>query len=512
MKLYINFNNKKYNITTHKYSSISSIIAIFDENLNSYADYNGQFLNKNLSLDYYNISDGDTINISNKVLGGNNIWDMIIKHPFISILIIIFVLLPLLSLPAGYFSTMSALIKVIIDKSISSISRFLICNYGKSTIINRFYFIISIFKFLLFILIIYVTITLPITILFLFLKGHKITDDPSAMCEPLKNGANTGGILTFIYFFFYILYRGLNKVIDFFIGISDKYYTTSSILTPTLKRFRSWYNRVKYLPGILAPDLRVEFLYFDKNSDVLNSFLNTIVETGCVKTNKLAEILNKNLHKFNKNNNENNDENHLKFNINFPECNQKTSDGLKCCTTDNYLKVANILFQYFNDPNYEKILNENSIKTPIILIIEAFFEKVLASFNDNNNDKNNNNDNDNDDDDEKNNKNKYKIIEDIKEKMKVLDNIMNETSKEKGYDYDKSKYTLTNKLFKYFYVNAFCNIVTTAHSTQGVLKEMGDFDEIIDMMKSGMVCGSMTAKLYFLAIIIIIIMSIFGFF
>ena len=115
----------------------------------------------------------------------------------------------------------------------------------------------------------------------------------------------------FFYFFFYILYRGLNKVIDFFIGISDKYYTTSSILTPTLKRFRSWYNRVKYLPGILAPDLRVEFLYFDKNSDVLNSFLNTIVETGCVKTNKLAEIMNKNLYKINKNNNDFDYQNHL---------------------------------------------------------------------------------------------------------------------------------------------------------------------------------------------------------
>lgn len=503
MKLYIINNNKKYTITTHKYASLHSIISLFDESMNSYADYNGKFLNKDLSLDYYGISDGDVININNKVLGGNNIWGLVSKRPILSIFIILFILLPLISLPAGYFSTMSSLIKVIIDKSIGAVSRFLVCNYGKSTLVSRFYFLISIFKFFLFILIIYVTITLPITILFLFLKGHKISDDPTAMCEPLKNGTNVGGGLTAIYFFFYILYRGLNKVIDFFINIGNKYYTTSVTFVPALKRFRSWYNRVKYLPGILAPDLRVTFLYFDKNSDALNAFLNTIVETGCSKLNKVADYMNKNLKDSEKHDGDGyGDENNegWDFNINFPECNEKSGDGIKCCTKENYIKVGNILYDYLNKNEYEKYLDETNLKAPIILIIEALFEKGLELQK-------------NIDDDNEDKEKRFKGVEEmINEKINSLDKMMNDIAIEKGYDYNKSKYSLTNRLFKYFYVNAFCNIVTTAHSTEGVLKEMGEFSEIIDMMKSGMVCGSMTAKLYFLAVIIIIIMSIFGFF
>lgn len=513
MKLYINYNNNKSTIDIHKYSSITCLLSksinneiFIDENkdINQYnAIYNGKLLHNDLSLDYYGITDGDVININKKLIGGKtNLWELIKKHPFLSLIIIIIILLPMFMLPVGYLPAMSSLIKIIVDRSFSSVSQFLVCNYGKSTLVSRFYFIISIFKFIFFILIIYVTITLPITILFIFLKGHKITDDPVAMCEPLKNGANVGGILTFLYFFFYILYRGLNKVFNFFIAISDKYYVTSSAISPSLKSIRDWYNRVKYLPGIITPNYTAEFLYLDRGGDMLSAFLNTVVQIGCKFDNKtrIGSILNKNIETISKDvaKDANADgENHLHFNINFPECSGKSADNLECCSTDNFLKMANILFKILtgeggasgSEKGIEKSLEEKSLKSAAVLMTEGLYEKVLEN---------------NDLDDQKRTS--------VEENIKILTDVMKSIADEKGYDYNKSKYSLTNKIFKSFYITAFCNVVTTAHSAQEVIKEMGFMNEIIDMYKSGMVCGNIIAKIYFLAIIAIIIMSIFGFF
>jgi len=175
MKINVINNNKKYIINVNKYVSINSILYQFYDNTDDYyIDYNGIYLDKNYSLDKYNIEDDSTIMIHKKLKGGKSQFIRFVRnHWILSIFILLIVLLPCILLPIGYIPSYSTMLKVIFDRSIDSISKFLVCKFGKITLVKRIRFVFSIFKFFIFILMIYITITLPITILFLFLKDIK---------------------------------------------------------------------------------------------------------------------------------------------------------------------------------------------------------------------------------------------------------------------------------------------------------------------------------------------------
>jgi len=73
MKINVINNNKKYIINVNKYISINSILFQFYENTDDYyIDYNGIYLDKNYSLDKYNIIDDSTIMIHQKLKGPQN--------------------------------------------------------------------------------------------------------------------------------------------------------------------------------------------------------------------------------------------------------------------------------------------------------------------------------------------------------------------------------------------------------------------------------------------------------
>jgi len=498
MKINVINNNKKYIINVNKYISINSILFQFYENTDEYyIDYNGIYLDKNYSLDKYNITEDSTIMIHKKVRGGeSNFLNFVKKNWILSIFILLIVLLPCLLLPIGYIPSYATMLKVIFDKSIDSVSKFLVCKFGKITLVSRFRFVFTILKFFIFILMIYITITLPITILFLFLKGHSISDDPKLLCKPISYGSMTGSFLTFIYFFLYTLYRGLNKILNFFIGISNSYYTTQSSLSQILIGFKEWYNRVKYTKGIILPDLSVPFLYLDNFAEMFQASLGSVISIGC-KFNtssfkKMTSSLNNSLKKNDiekKEDEKNNDDEDDLFNIDFPMCNTKTS--VKCCSEDNFMKMGDFMFNYVSDPATSGLLEKYKQTISAILIVSALYKKVLE-----------NKDNSIKDDD----------INRINENMNILDAILVDYTKKEGISYSKEKYSLTNQLLENLYVSAFCNVITTANSTQEVIRESGSMLEIVDMYKSGIVCGTITASLYFIVVFVIIICAILGIF
>jgi hypothetical protein len=505
MKINVINNNKKYIINVNKYISINSILYQFYDNTDDYyIDYNGIYLDKNYSLDKYNIEDDTTIMIHKKLKGGKSQFIRFVRnHWILSIFILLIVLLPCILLPIGYIPAFSTMIKVIFDKSIDSISKFLVCKYGKITLISRIRFVFSIFKFIIFILMIYITITLPITILFLFLKGHQISDSPELLCKPIKYGNLAGMFLTFIYFFLYTLYRGLNKILNFFIGISNSYYTTQSTLSQILIGLKEWYNKAKYTKGIILPDLSVPFLLLDKFGEMFEASLGSIVSIGCKfdtsSLKKMTSSLNNSLkenekekekEESGKSKKDKHDENEdYLFNIDFPMCNTKTS--IKCCSEDNFMKMGDFLFNYVSDPTTFNLLDKYKQTISAILIVSGLYKKVLA-----------NNDNSIKEDD----------INRIKENMNILDSILVNYTKKEGISYSSEKYSLTNQLLENIYVSAFCNVVTTANSTQEVIRESGSLLEILDMYKSGIVCGTITGSLYFIVVIVIIICAIMGIF
>ena len=104
MKINVINNNKKYIINVNKYVSINSILYHFYDNTDDYyIDYNGIYLDKNYSLDKYNIEDDSTITINKKVRGGkSNFFNFVKKNWLLSIFILLIVLLPCILLPIGY--------------------------------------------------------------------------------------------------------------------------------------------------------------------------------------------------------------------------------------------------------------------------------------------------------------------------------------------------------------------------------------------------------------------------
>ena len=498
MKINVINNNKKYIININKYVSINSILYHFYDNTDEYyIDYNGIYLDKNYSLDKYNIIDESTIMIHKKVRGGkSNFFNFVKKHWILSIFILLIVLLPCFLLPVGYIPSYATMLKVIFDKSIDSVSKFLVCKFGKITLVSRFRFVFSILKFFIFILMIYITITLPITILFLFLKGDSISDNPELLCKPISYGNMVGSFLTFIYFFLYTLYRGLNKILNFFIGISNSYYTTQSTLSQILIGFKEWYNRVKYTKGIILPDLSVPFLLLDNFAQMFEASLGSVISIGCKfdtsSFKKMTSSLNNSLKENDiekKEDEKNNDEDDDLFNIDFPICNTKTS--VKCCSEDNFMKMGDFMFKYVSDPATSGLLEKYKQTISAILIVSALYKKVLENTN---------------------NSIKEENINRINENMNILDAILVDYTKKEGISYSKEKYSLTNQLLENLYVSAFCNVITTANSTKEVIRESGSMLEIIDMYKSGIVCGTITSSLYFLVVIIIIICAIMGIF
>ena len=523
MKVYIKYLDNKILLDIKKYESVNSIINSFiNENLERIKnthydytlDYNGLNLNKNYSLEKYNIKDDSILTLYPKLKGGNNFFSFVMSHPMISFISLIIILIPLIMLPLGFIPTIASFLEVLILKTSGAIFKFLVCDYGKITIYNRFGFVVKIVKYITLFLMIFCLITFPLIVLCMTLKGHSVLDDPKNMCKPISAGNTAGMIVSIIYFIIYFCYRGVDWIVNPLLNFIKRFYELNLLISPILKSILRLFDKFKYVILFLIPFIgeifMAYFLFLGTLNDAVQMILDSIIDIGCGSTisskmfkskfiSKIKKFVPPNTNEEkNKNNSEKNinnakykeieDEYGEIFGIHTPLC---TPDLIACCSPDKFLKIADIISGILEADDLTTMLIKNKGLYPaLVLLCEGLYDSALDILNKpENQDKNDN----------------------IKGKIEKLNMYMINYSKETGSGYTPGS-SLFKTIFKVLFVDVVCNFFQTTKSTKDVLTAMGPIAELTDMLKSGTAAGFFTAISYFIAIIILIFCGIFNYF
>jgi len=560
MKIFIKYKNKQKLIETYDYQSIASIINKYLENndnndidINNYfIDYNGAYLNCNFSLEKYNIQSNSVLTLNDKNRGGNSFFSFAAKHPATVALCFLIALLPVIILPMGYVPSVATLIKIIIQKAIHSIGKYLVCVLGKSTLFSRLLFLTDVNKYLMFILMIFVIITFPLIVLCITLKGHSIMDNPKDMCSAVSTGNKTGMILTIIYILIYFIFRCGNFIFNPIINLCKKTYITNTLFVPIFKGILSTFNTSKYIGVFMIPfigaGISSYFTFLSMAMKGLKIILSTIIEIGC-KTQfskeafmksimkkvggKIDEDI-KDIHVIEK----------LTSAVKPVICKESIS---KCCSPNNYINIADSLSDLLKDHSSRDMLKSTGLYPTFIIFIEAFYESALSFFDSEEDlsklefnekkmylrkimeDKMNilsNNTKDLIDDFlstgnetlinqikknlETHGKNDNKI-NDIKYKLALLDVNMVEFAKENDTTYVPGK-SLFKTILKIISMDIFCNVSSTAKTSDSIITEMGSAVELTDMLKAGTATRVFMSIIYLITFIALIICGIFNIF
>jgi regulator of sigma D len=563
MKIIIKYENKKFNIITKDYQSINSIVNQclsennIDENINNYfIEYNGKYLNKDYSLEKYNIISETVLTLNRKKRGGDGFFAFIGKHPKIAIASLIISLLPLIILPMGFVPFTASLMKLIIDKGFESIGRYLVCVLGKITIFKRIKLFITVIKYIIFILMVFVIITFPLLLLCVTLKGHSILDNPSGMCKAITSGNTAGLILTAIYAMIYISLRFGDSFLNFVINIFKKIYILNTNINPILQTILKSYDQFKYMPVLIIPVLgQLIGTYFGglmTFTEAVKDILASIVEIGCSpifdKNALMKSIINKANKKIkNKLQSDDNDNDKIKS-FEKPEDICIIDTDSECCKAGNYINIGDTLTDIIKNPLTSLKVKEFKIFPSVILMIQAFYESALSKISNTENNLSGSNEtkkfylkkvlqekinvlddnlknlikeyleNGNNEliDEIKNkmntstNKDKQTINE-IKVKLLEIDQIMLNFSKKDGSIYIPGG-SLFKTIMKILLVDVFCNLSATTKGAENIISKMGEMDEVVDMLKAGSTAGIFTAIVYFITVIVLIICGIFNVF
>lgn len=557
MNINIQFNNNIFLIKTKKYESIYSIINYFiEENKLEYnikdlfLDFNGKYLDNNLSLEKYNINENNTLNLNIKLKGGDSFISFFKKNPYIVTLALLISLLPLIILPTGFIPSLASFIENIVKVSFNSIGKYLVCILGKKTIFNRIQWLIVILKYTIFFIMIYVIITLPLTLLCITIKGHNIMDNPSSMCSPIKISNFTGLLLTVFFMFFYLYFRLGDIILYFLIGLFKKTYITDTMLNPILSGLLNLYDTSKYIPIYCIPfigaNLKVYFSCLDKKLPVFKSVLSTITELGCKTsfdkksfTKLLGKTLNGNLKDIKLPKHKNS--------IEKP----KEVEGLcvessiKCCSPNNFINIADSIKEFILNPEMSSFLKSINVYAIFILVLEALYEYALNNlgiegripknvndrvdfFKDILVDKSNKltketsglikeylttfNQNlitDIEKSVDKDLSNNLDKIDIINNNLSELENLMHEYSYKSGTKYIPGP-SLCKIILKYLFLNSICNVFQTSKSSMEIIDNMNDIHNITDMIKAGSATGAILTIFYFIALIVLVCMGIFN--
>jgi hypothetical protein len=426
MKIYIKYENNKIILNTNNYQSINSIIYeyleknnITDNVENYYINYNGICLDKDFSLEKYNIIDNTTIELFKKIKGGVNSTAETFssKNKFFVFCVVIIVILPIFILPMGFMSLTSSLLENIISKSILSIGNYLVCVLGKKTLFSRIRIFLFILKYIFFILMIFVIITFPLILLCITLKGKSILDNPKNMCSPINVGHQAGMILTILYIILYLIFRGGNYILETIIYIFKKSYILNMILNPLFKFLLSIYNTLKYFPVYLIPfigaGLAAYFTFLEITLVALEMILSSVTLLGCSKLtikNPLKDLMSSKLFKKEDScccKQEDKDElkdliknklNDLK-NKNIKEEVERLNNEIKifqntdsfcapdkiiCCNPSNFTMIADVFFNILENPLLSKVFKSVGMFPSMVLFTEALYESVISSTESNN--------------------------------------------------------------------------------------------------------------------------------
>ena len=581
MKIYIKYENTEL-IETNNFSSINSIINkyIHDNKLHSsynandfYVDYNGKYLNRNYSLEKYDIIDGNTIHLHKVIKGGSNFFSFASKNYFLVFIVFIIAFIPIIILPLGLIPSIGNLIKVIIDKSVDQVGKYLICVLGKKTLFKRFKFLIYLIKYVIFILMIYIVITFPLVLLCITLKGHSIFDDPKSICGGLNAGKTAGTILTIIYVGIFLAMRAAKLIFGPIIFLFKKNYYTNMLFNPIFKFLLRIFESIKYIPINLFYPFNIYFIpYFSFLTLSIPAFkiiLQMVSKLGCTKISSagLMSELKKQISSFSDTIKKSKESGKEDLKEKGKEFEKETDEKMKalferdqeemckeknnnpCCSPSNYMFIANGLMTLIQNQISSNLLKTANFFPNFVLFTEALYESAQLVLNDGvedlmekplnekkiylrkvrENKSNILNDSTkklidiflkSDSDDgafeikkalDANIPHENKLIDEIKFKLNFLNDEMIAFSKEDGSQYIPGKSPLKT-VFKFVFMDLFCNVSSTANSSLDIIYKMGEVEEIVDMLKSGATSGLFTALFYLLTVIILIIMGIFGIF
>ena len=504
----------------------------------------------NNSLEKYEINDESVLTLNIKQKGGNSFTSFAKANPGIVTIAFMISLAPIVILPTGLIPATSSLIKTIIEKSIASIGKYLVCDLGKVTLFSRIGFFLSFIKYVMFILMIYVLITFPLILFCITLKGHNVLDSPQSMCSPISTGSLVGLILTAIYIMMYIGFRFGDYIIDFFIYLFKKVYFLNTTFNPMLISIKRNFNTFKYIPYYFIPLIggisTMYFKFLGLFVEGLRILLSVVSDVGCkAKFDQSAfmNLMSKRLNNFEKKTDK--EKEHAAEIKTFKRVDDTICDDdfKRCCNPDNFLLIGDTVMNLLNDSLILSIIKSKGLFPAFILFNEALYEYGLSNAEISDNIPKNLNDTErffknilNTHKDRLSNSSKDIInqylktfnpsllpdiktmidtdfsndiatINKIKMKLGTLDNMMKTYAVEDGSCYIPGE-TLVKSMLKTFVINSFCNVLETTKTGGSVMTKMGDVLDITDMLKAGSASGIAVSIGYFISIIVLLVMGI----
>ncbi len=466
-------NEKIIQHEVHPYQSILSLYSLLSlEPESSYFTFQNKILdNHQLSLDYYHISTNSTIQIHHRLPGGGfgDFFNFLKKHPWLVIFGIILSMIPFFGFITWFVPLQSSLLKSVFEQSFEKVGLYIAMNLGKISLYKRIKFVVDILKFFIFIIMIYVTFTLPLIFLTFTLKGKNIFDSPKNMCSPLNAATITGLILTTLYMIIYFLFMGPSMIIGAIKKVFSKSQSTDTIVAPVAEGTKGLIDMAKF-SGV-SPSLALTFMSFDKIQDVANSVINTILELGCKENFKLSEASGR----------------FMKNVTSLGSKDIKIDNDVRkgdCCNPSNFMFYGDMLYAAINSTSQLGKLKEFDLYSAVIYVCVAFYEKAYQNVGQ---------------------EDKAKICSRLFHLEERLSNFM----KEKGLPYVPTNIGFSNQMVKAIVVFSICNFFTLMQNTAVTADKMGGFKDMFSMLRTGMTTGSMTANLYFICWIALIICGIF---
>ena len=237
----------------------------------------------------------------------------------------------------------------------------------------------------------------------------------------------------------------------------------------------------------------------------------------------------------------------------FGEKNQMciVTEKSTCCSSESFVTIAGTILSILQNPISSSLIKQFGIFPAFILLVEGLYEAALLNIAESEiffqksdeekkfylqkllENKSNKLVDENKDlikeylktDDEtkiKNIRNRLNIIFPIKEEDKILkdkidnklndvDELMNSYAIKTGSSYIRGK-SLFKTIFRSIFLNLYCNSVTTMKSSVDLVSQLGEVGELVDLLKSGTTAGFFTGIAYLIAVIILIICSMFNVF
>jgi hypothetical protein len=570
MDIYIKFESDKFILKVNKYESIKSIINkylelknINDSIENYFLDYNGNYLDNDFSLDKYKIKDNNILNLNKKIKGGT-----LVNRIIIIIFGIIIGLIPIFILPMGFIPLTASLIKIIVEKSLNTVFKYLVCTLGKITLYSRAKLLLIFLKYTAFALMIYVLITFPLVLFCISLKGQTVLDNPQSLCAPMNAGKTSGLILTIIFFIIYGCFKFGDYFLKFFINIFNMNYYSSIMFNPTLTSLLKGYNRLKYKPFLILPFIGEGIIAYFKGLGLLvkvsDLVLSSVQKLGCklkfnngdflkdvlsrVKSFKTSKKISHTTSSQTSNDDDSLSSNKkIDFGLNDIIC---QPDIDQCCSPSNYEFIGNALSIFLDNELTSSFLKSNKIYSIFGLIVQSIYgaaldrlgydtglygslseqkiylnrilDEDINKLSDKTKDLINTFLIDGDQSIIPNikegldtnlniplNEKKINEVNKLKEKIDNIDEKMIYYSKEEKTAYIVGS-NFFKSIFKIIFVNIFCNVVSTAKSSENVINQMGQITEITDMLKAGSSTGLILCVLYIITIIILVICTLFN--